>query len=64
MFINIAVHYVRPKQIKYTREAFQAIIHEVINSEDLDLEADPSAVCTQDDFIGFATSFFVSDTQI
>ena len=64
MFINIAVHYVRPKQITYTREAFQAIIHEVINSDDLDLEADPSAVCTQNNFNSCTISSFVSDTQI
>ncbi|KAG5646573.1 hypothetical protein DXG03_002876 [Asterophora parasitica] len=44
MYFNIAVHYVRPKQITYAREAFQSIIHEVINTEDLDLEADPSVI--------------------
>ncbi|KAF8639888.1 hypothetical protein AX17_001140 [Amanita inopinata Kibby_2008] len=44
MYINIAVHYVRPKQIAYVREAFQALIKEVINSEELDLEADPSKI--------------------
>jgi hypothetical protein len=46
MYINIAVHYVRPKQITYARESFQAIIREVVDSDDLDLEADPSMVCT------------------
>lgn len=44
MYINIAVHYVRPKQITYAREAFQAIIREVVDSDDLDLEADPSLI--------------------
>lgn len=45
MYINIAVQYVRPKQLTYAREAFQDIIREIVSSEDLDLEADPSAVC-------------------
>ncbi|KAF5388019.1 hypothetical protein D9615_000397 [Tricholomella constricta] len=44
MYINIAVHYVRPKQITYAREAFQTIIREVVSAEDLDLEADPSII--------------------
>jgi len=44
MYINIAVHYVRPKQITYARDAFQAIIREVASSEELDLEADPSVI--------------------
>ncbi|KAL0949959.1 hypothetical protein HGRIS_009979 [Hohenbuehelia grisea] len=41
LYINIAVHYVRPKQVTYAREALQAVIREVIESDDLDLEADP-----------------------
>jgi Ras GTPase-activating-like protein IQGAP2/3 len=45
MYINIAVHYVRPKQRIYAREAFQTIIREVVDSKELDLEADPSVVC-------------------
>jgi len=45
MYINIAVHYIRPKQINYVRDAFQSLIKEVINSDDLDLEVDPSKVC-------------------
>lgn len=44
MYINIAVHYVRPKQVAYVRETLQSIIREVVHSEDLDLEADPSLV--------------------
>ena len=44
MYINIAVHYVRPKQVTYVRETFQSLIKEVINSGDLDLEVDPSKV--------------------
>jgi Ras GTPase-activating-like protein IQGAP2/3 len=46
MYINIAVHYVRPKQMTYAREALQVIIREVVESNDLDLEADPCVVCT------------------
>jgi len=44
MYINIAVHFIRPNQMTYARDALQAIICEVINSDDLDLEADPSLV--------------------
>jgi Ras GTPase-activating-like protein IQGAP2/3 len=44
MYINIAVHYIRPKQITYVRDAFQSLVKEVINSGDLDLEVDPSKV--------------------
>ncbi|KDQ64483.1 hypothetical protein JAAARDRAFT_28113 [Jaapia argillacea MUCL 33604] len=44
MYINIAVHYVRPKQIAYIREALQSVIREVIDAEDLDLEIDPSII--------------------
>jgi hypothetical protein len=44
MYLNIAVQYVRARQVTYVREAFKAIIHEVIDADDLDLEADPSAV--------------------
>ncbi|KAG6899516.1 hypothetical protein C0993_009572 [Termitomyces sp. T159_Od127] len=44
MYINLAVQYVRPKQLTYAREAFQDIIREIVSSEDLDLEADPSAI--------------------
>ena len=44
MYINVAVHYVRPKQVAYVRETLQAIIREVVQSQDLDLEVDPSLV--------------------
>lgn len=44
MFINVAVHYLRPKQTAYIRETLQAVIRGVIESEDLDLETDPSKV--------------------
>ncbi|CAA7259744.1 unnamed protein product [Cyclocybe aegerita] len=44
LYINIAVNYVRSRQVTYVRDAFQAIIRELINTDDLDLEADPSAI--------------------
>lgn len=44
MYINIAVHFVRPKQVAYIRETLQAIIREAVHSQDLDLEVDPSLV--------------------
>lgn len=44
MYMTIAVHYVRPKQVSYVREALQAVIREVIDQEDLDLETDPVIV--------------------
>ncbi|KZT12580.1 uncharacterized protein LAESUDRAFT_733237 [Laetiporus sulphureus 93-53] len=42
MFINVAVHYLRPKQTSYIRETLQRVIRGVIDSDDLDLEPDPS----------------------
>ncbi|KAG7096970.1 hypothetical protein E1B28_004367 [Marasmius oreades] len=44
MYINVAVHYVRPKQISYVKDAFQAIILKVIETPELDLEVDPVAI--------------------
>ena len=44
MYINVAVHYVRPKQVPYVRETLQAIIREVVQLDDLNLEANPSLV--------------------
>ncbi|KZP17291.1 hypothetical protein FIBSPDRAFT_747344 [Athelia psychrophila] len=44
MYINVAVHYVRPKQVAYVRETLQAIIRDVIHSQELDLEIDPSII--------------------
>lgn len=43
-YIGVAVNYVRPKQAAYVRETLQAIIRDVINAEDLDLEADPAVI--------------------
>ncbi|TCD70814.1 hypothetical protein EIP91_001504 [Steccherinum ochraceum] len=43
-FINIVVHYLRPKQTAYVRETLQTVIREVVESEELDLEVDPSVI--------------------
>ncbi|OJT08011.1 Ras GTPase-activating-like protein rng2 [Trametes pubescens] len=40
-FINVAVHYLRPKQTPFIRETLQGVVREVINADDLDLETDP-----------------------
>jgi Ras GTPase-activating-like protein IQGAP2/3 len=44
MYINIALHYIRPKQTVHVRETLQPLIRDVIATEDLDLEADPKHV--------------------
>jgi Ras GTPase-activating-like protein IQGAP2/3 len=44
MYMNIADRYVHPRQVPYVREAFQTIIREVVDAEDLDLEIDPTVV--------------------
>ncbi|PCH41536.1 hypothetical protein WOLCODRAFT_70665 [Wolfiporia cocos MD-104 SS10] len=44
MFISVAVHYLRPKRTAYIRETLQGVIRGVIDSEDLDLEADPCKI--------------------
>lgn len=46
MYMAIAVHYVRPKQVNYVKETLQTVIREVIEQEDLDLETDPTVVCS------------------
>ena len=43
-FINVAVHYLRPKQTAYIRDALQGVIREVVKADDLDLETDPTVV--------------------
>ncbi|KAH9918193.1 uncharacterized protein BXZ73DRAFT_92257 [Epithele typhae] len=43
-FINVAVHYLRPKQIAYIRDTLQHVIREVVKADDLDLETDPSII--------------------
>ncbi|KAG8745710.1 hypothetical protein FRC10_007190 [Ceratobasidium sp. 414] len=44
MYLAIAVHYIKPKQIAYIRDTLKPIILEVIAMEDLDLETDPAAI--------------------
>ncbi|KAF8913880.1 hypothetical protein CPB84DRAFT_1699194 [Gymnopilus junonius] len=44
MYMNIAAQYVRPRQGIYVRDAFRIVIRELIEADDLDLEADPSAI--------------------
>jgi Ras GTPase-activating-like protein IQGAP2/3 len=44
MYINIAVQYVRPRQVTYIRETLQGIIRELLEAVDLDLEPDPTVV--------------------
>jgi len=44
MYINIAVQYVRPRQVTYIRETLQGIIRELMEAVDLDLESDPTVV--------------------
>ena len=46
IYLNITVHYIRPKQSTFARDTFQSIIREVIDSIDLDLETDPTLVRT------------------
>ncbi|XP_006460082.1 hypothetical protein AGABI2DRAFT_202767 [Agaricus bisporus var. bisporus H97] len=61
IYLNITVHYIRPKQSTFSREAFETIIKEVIESDDLDLEVDPtvlhqSRIITQERRSGMASS--------
>jgi Ras GTPase-activating-like protein IQGAP2/3 len=44
MYINIAVQYIRPKQVFYIQETLQKIILDIVGSDDLDLEVDPTIV--------------------
>lgn len=44
MYINIAVQYVRPRQVTYIRDTLQGIIRELMEAVDLDLESDPTVV--------------------
>jgi Ras GTPase-activating-like protein IQGAP2/3 len=46
MYINIAVQYIRPKQVFYIRETLKKIILDIVGSDDLDLEVDPTLVST------------------
>lgn len=44
MYINVAVQYIRPKQSFYIRESLGRLILEVVETDELDLEVDPSIV--------------------
>src|SRR5688572_13985558 len=44
-YINVAVHYIRPRHVNFIRDAFQPVILELCNADDVDLESDPSTVC-------------------
>ncbi|TFY81447.1 hypothetical protein EWM64_g2563 [Hericium alpestre] len=44
MYISIALHYMRPKQTTHVRETLQPIVREIVDSDDLDLEADPTLI--------------------
>ena len=46
VYINIAIHYIRPKQTVHIRETLQPLIRDVVTTEDLDLEVDPKQVTT------------------
>ncbi|KAJ8482250.1 hypothetical protein ONZ45_g15020 [Pleurotus djamor] len=43
-YINIALHYMRSKHAVYVRDALKTVIQDVIQTDDLDLEADPSII--------------------
>ncbi|KAH8830869.1 ras GTPase-activating protein [Flagelloscypha sp. PMI_526] len=43
-YLNVAIQYVRPKQVSYLRDTLQSIIREVINDGVLDLETDPTVI--------------------
>ncbi|KAF8320672.1 hypothetical protein DL93DRAFT_2107201 [Clavulina sp. PMI_390] len=40
-YIGVIVHYVRPRQVSYVRDALQVIIQDMLEQEELDLETDP-----------------------
>lgn len=42
LYINIAIPYIRSRQVTYVKDALQHVIREVIGTDDLDLEVDPS----------------------
>ena len=44
MYLNVALHYVRPKQTVFVRETLATVIKNIVNEEDLDLETDPVVV--------------------
>lgn len=44
VYINIALHYIRPKQTVHIRETLQPLIRDVVATDDLDLEVDPKQI--------------------
>ena len=50
MYIHVAFHYVRPKQVKFVKDALHGVIRDVVAEDELDLETDPSAVRTTTSF--------------
>ena len=46
VYINVALHYIRPKQTVHIRETLQPLVRDVVTTEDLDLEVDPKQVAT------------------
>ncbi|KAF9534346.1 IQ domain-containing protein-containing RasGAP [Crepidotus variabilis] len=44
LYLNIAVQYVRPRKATYVKDALQGIIRELIETDDLDIESDPSKI--------------------
>ncbi|KAL1755451.1 hypothetical protein FB107DRAFT_213621 [Schizophyllum commune] len=47
MYLSVAVQYVRPKHAVYIRDTFQGVVRDVVESDDLDLEVDPSKIHRQ-----------------
>ena len=50
MYLSLAVHYVRPRQVAYVRESLQTVIKEMVEQQDLDLETDPVLVSYEHDY--------------
>jgi len=44
LYITVAVQYIRSRQVTYVKDALQGIIRELVETDDLDLEASPSKV--------------------
>lgn len=41
---GVIVHYIRPRQVTYVKDALQVVIQDMLEQEDLDLETDPLLV--------------------
>lgn len=45
LYMGVAIHYVRPKQVVYVRETLQSIIKDLVGEGDeINLETNPSVV--------------------